>query len=59
MAKYYNLYYNNVKINNRPINENDLDTIKKSRIIAKRNPITNKLESISFDKIEVVKTILI
>jgi hypothetical protein len=57
--KYYNLYYRDSKINNRPITEEDLELIKKTNQISKRNMITGKLEVIPSNKIKVVKTILI
>ena len=57
--KYYNLYYRDSKINNRPITEQDLEVVKKSKNISKRNFITGKLELIPVNQIEVVKTIII
>jgi len=57
--KYYNLYYLGTKINNRPIDEDEIDTIKQSKQIYKKNQITNKLESIDVKNIKFVKTIII
>ena len=57
--KYFNLYYNGTKINNRPITEEEADNIKQHEQIYKKNQITNKLESIYVDKIKFVKTIII
>lgn len=57
--KHFNLYYKDIKINNRPINEQELESIKRSEVISKRNNITGKIESIPVDKINIVKTIII
>lgn len=57
--KYYNLYYFGTKINNRPIKEDEVDTIKQSKQIYKKSQITNKLESIDVNNIKFVKTIII
>lgn len=57
--KYYNLYYKDTKINNRPITENDLLKIKEVKNIVKHNNITGKLENIPTDKIRPIKTIII
>lgn len=57
--KYYNLYYLGTKINNRPITEEEANTIKQSEQIYKKNQITNKLESVDVNNIKFVKTIII
>lgn len=57
--KYYNIYYKDTKINNRPLTDEELDTIKNSKSIYKRNSITEKLEEIPINKIRIIKTILI
>lgn len=57
--KYYNLYYLDSKLNNRPLNEEELETVKKSRMISKRNSVTCKLENIPINNIRIIKTILI
>lgn len=57
--KYYNLYYQDIKINNRPITESDLDIVKQQKSINKKNSITGKLEIIPINKIKIVKTIVI
>lgn len=57
--KCFNIYYKDVKINNRPLNDEDIKSIKESKIIYKRNNITNKLESIPVNKIKIIKTVLI
>lgn len=57
--KYYNLYYQDIKINNRPITEDDLNIVKQQKSISKRNSITGKLEIMPIDKIKIVKTIVI
>jgi len=56
---YYNLYYKDTKINNRPITDDDLKLVKESKIINKRNMITGKLEIIPVNRIKFVKTIII
>ena len=56
---YYNLYYGDIKLNNRPINKTELNSIKESKTIYKRNNITEKLEEVPIDKIRIIKTILI
>ena len=57
--KYYNLYYKDSKLNNRPVNEMQLDTILNQKHIYKRNSITNKIEDIPTNQIQIIKTILI
>lgn len=57
--KYYNLYYKDLKINNRPITEDELKSVKESKTIYKRNNVTQKLESISVKEIHIRKTIII
>lgn len=57
--KYFNIYYLDRKLNNRPLNEEELDAMKKSKIIQKRNSVTGKLETIPINKIRVINTILI
>ena len=56
---YYNIYFKGQKLNNRPINEDDLSQVKAKKEIYKRNNITNNLEKISINEIQYVKTILI
>ncbi len=56
---YFNIYYLDRKLNNRPLTEEELDAVKKSHIIQKRNSVTCKLENIPINKIRVIKTILI
>ena len=57
--KYFNVYYKDIKINNRPLTEDDIKSIKDSKFIYKRNNITNKLENIPTNKIKIIKTTLI
>jgi len=57
--KYFNLYYLDMKLNNRPLTEEELEEVKKSKLISKRNSITGKLENIPIDRINIVKTILV
>lgn len=57
--KYYNLYSKDLKLNNRPINEEELENIMKAKKIGKRDPITGKLVHIPINQIKVIKTILI
>lgn len=56
---YYNLYYKESKLNNRPVNKDDLGNIMKAKNICKRNMITGKLENIPTNRIHIVKTIII
>lgn len=56
---YYNLYYKDSKINNRPITDKDLELVKESKIISKKNRLSGKIEEIPVNKIQIVKTILI
>jgi hypothetical protein len=55
----YNIYYNNEKINSRPLDKDDIDLIKKERIITKTDKYTNDIKQISTDKIEIVKCYVI
>lgn len=56
---YYNLYYKDSKINNRPITDKDLELVKESKTISKKNRLSGKIEEIPVNKIQIVKTILI
>ena len=56
---YYNLYYKNVKLNNRPITEEEKLNVIKSKEIYKKNSINNHLEKINTSEINFVKTIII
>ena len=47
------------KINNRPLTQEQLDEVLKTNEIHKRNNITNKLESIPVNKLNVIKTIIL
>lgn len=55
----YNIYYNNEKINSRPLDKEDIDLIKRERIITKTDKYTNDIKQISTDKIEIVKCYVI
>ena len=55
----YNIYYKGMKINNRPLLENDINEIKTKKEIYKRDTITDKLNKISVNELQYVKTILI
>jgi hypothetical protein len=55
----YNIYYNNEKINSRPLDKDDIDLIKRERIITKTDKYTNDIKQISTDKIEIVKCYVI
>ncbi len=57
--KYFNLYYLDSKLNNRPLTAEELEVFKNSKVVTKRNSVTGKLENIPIDKIRVIKTILI
>ena len=58
--KYYNMYYKNMKINNRPLKEDDLKSIYNSKkYIIKHNSLTNKNEQIPLSEIQLIKTIVI
>lgn len=57
--KYYNIYYKGIKINNRPLTEEDAAIIKNETSIRKKNIITNKIELIPVDQIKFVNTIII
>ena len=39
--------------------EEELEAVKKSRMISKRNSVTGKLENIPINNIRIIKTILI
>lgn len=51
----YNLYYNNQKINKRPISKADLDKIQANKIINKYNDKTKELVEIPTNRIEIIK----
>ena len=54
------MYYKNMKINNRPLKEDDLKSIYNSKkYIIKHNSLTNKNEQIPLSEIQLIKTIII
>lgn len=56
--KAYNIYYNNEKINNRPISRDDmLNNILKQKYIFKHNG--QNLIKIDLDKTKIIETILV
>ena len=56
---YYNIYYRGKKLNNRPINDIEIQAIKEKKEIYKRNELTNNLENIPTNNISIIKTIII
>lgn len=58
--KYYNMYYKNNKINNRPLTDEDVNTIYNSNnYIIKHNTLSGKNEQIPLSKVRLIKTIII
>ena len=57
--EYYNTYYKDRKLNNRPLTAEEISNIKNLKEIYKRNKISNKLEEINTSEITYIKTILI
>ena len=57
--KAYNIYYNNEKINNRPLTEEDIETIKKYPYITKRDTIQNKMYEIETRKLKFIKCTIV
>ena len=55
----YNIYYNNEKINSRPLDKEDVDLIMKEHTILKINKYTDDIKQISTEKIEIVKCYVI
>lgn len=55
----YNIYYNNEKINSRPLDKEDVDLIMKEHTISKINKYTDDIKQISTEKIEIVKCYVI
>ena len=55
----YNIYYNNEKINSRPLDKDDVDLIMKERTISKINKYTDDIKQISTERIEIVKCYVI
>lgn len=55
----YNIYFNNEKINSRPLDKADVDLIMKERTISKINKYTDDIKQISTEKIEIVKCYVI
>ena len=50
----YNLYYNNEKINKRPISKTELDKVRSSKIISKYDKASNEVKKIPTDEIEII-----
>lgn len=58
--KYYNMYYKNNKINNRPLTDDDLKTIYSSKkYIIKHNTLSGNNEQIPLSEVRLIKTIII
>lgn len=58
--KCFNLYYNDSKINNRPLTRDEVETIMKTdKDIIKHNNVTGKNEKIPLNRIKIIKTIVI
>lgn len=56
--KAYNIYYNNERINNRPISKEELfNDILQQKYIFKQN--NNKIIKIDINKIKIVESILV
>ena len=55
----YNIYYNNEKINSRPLDKEDVDLVMKERTISKINKYTDDIKQISTERIEIVKCYVI
>ena len=56
--KAYNIYYNNEKINNRPISQDDMfNNILKQKYIFKHNG--QNLIKIDLDKTKIIETVLV
>lgn len=55
----YNIYYNNEKINSRPLDKEDVDLIMKEHTISKINKYTDDIKQISTERIEIVKCYVI
>ena len=51
----YNLYYNNERLNKRPITKEELDRVQQSKVINKYNERTQTLVPISTSQINIVK----
>ncbi len=57
--KRINLYYNDVKINNRPLTISEVNEIFKNEYIYKRNIYTDNLIKIPTSKIIKINTIMV
>ena len=57
--KRINLYYNDVKINNRPLTMDEVNEMMKNEYIYKRNQYNDKLIKIPTNKIIKINTIMV
>jgi len=57
--KAYNIYYNNEKINKRPLTEEDVETIKKYPYVSKRNALTNTIVEIETKNLRFIKCTIV
>jgi hypothetical protein len=58
-SKKYNIYYKNSRVNNRPLNYDELKKVYEQKVIYKKNNITNDLTEIPVQELEIVKCIII
>lgn len=57
--KAINLYYNDIKINNRPLSVEEADKILKEEYLYKQDEVLNKLIKIPTKRIMKINTIVI
>lgn len=57
--KFYNLYYQNIRLNKQPITGDELQKIKSARSVSKVDYKTKKLIQIPFSSIKTVECIII
>lgn len=55
----YNIYYNNEKINNRPISAEELEQIKQREYIGKVNEVTKDVTRIPTNKVNIIKCYMV
>lgn len=57
--KAINLYYNDIKINNRPLTVEEVNEMLKNEFIYKRNQFDGKLIKIPSNKVMKINTIVV
>lgn len=51
---YYNIYYQNSKVNKKPLTDKDVEYIRSQKVIYKRNEVKDSIEEINTNQIRII-----